>query len=218
MPGRRPGPQCVSSGETIDSGTNCRHRTGSPGPLGISPESTQKPKPEPLKFAALWAAYPSSKPYVDSKTGKVPEGYDNQCAIKVSVALGEAGAKLDSFKGAAVTIKGAKVAIRAQELAAWLKVQRIEGVASSPETISGEDWEKKIKGRTGIVYFADYWIRGNEKVPTGDHIDLWNGNRLTASGLEGAAVTFLRFGLGIESGPGFSSLNKAKTIWFWEVK
>ncbi|MGN7876261.1 T6SS effector amidase Tae4 family protein [Roseateles sp. 22389] len=93
----------------------------------------------------------------------------------------------------------------------WLKSQRIERIAPSPETITGENWEKRIKGRTGIVYFADYWTRGNEKVSTGDHIDLWNGSRLTASGLEGAAVTFLRFGLGIESGPGFSSLSKAKT-------
>lgn len=218
MPGRRPGPQCATDGERIDSGTSCRHRSSAPGPLGLEADRLAKPKttPEPLRFAVLWSAYPSSKPYVD-KNGKVPEGYDNQCAIKVSVALADAGKTLDTFKGATVTINGRKIAIRAQELGQWLKSQKIEGLGVA-ETITGEDWQKKIKGRTGIVYFADYWARGNEKVPTGDHIDLWNGSRLTASGLEGAAVTFLRFGMGIESGPGFSSLNKAKTIWFWEVK
>lgn len=170
------------------------------------------------QFAALWSAYPSEKPYVDPKTGKVPEGYENQCAIKVSVALLGAGVRLDSFKGATVSVKGAKLAIRAQELATWLKAQRIQGVDTPPQTVTGADWQTKIKGRSGIVYFADYWTRGNEKVPTGDHIDLWNGSRLTASGFEGAAVTFLRFGLGIASLPGFSDLGKAKAIWFWEVK
>ena len=54
--------------------------------------------------------------------------------------------------------------------------------------------------------------------PTGDHIDLWNGARLTASGIEGLAVTALRFGLGISSGPGFSDLGKADRIEFWGVK
>ena len=200
MPGRRPGPQCVTDGDSIDSGTNCRHRTSPPGPLGIGPTSARKPKPEPVRFAALWAAYPSSKPYVDPKTGKVPEGYDNQCAIKVSVALAEAGTKLDSFKGASVTIKGVKIAIRAQELAAWLKAQHIDGVASVPETITGDDWEKKIKGRTGIVYFADYWARGNEKVPTGDHIDLWNGSRLTASGFTEADLARIHAPIGLDIG------------------
>jgi hypothetical protein len=56
-----------------------------------------------------------------------------------------------------------------------------------------------------------------EKAPTGDHIDLWNGSRLTASGLQGAIVSALRFGLGIGSGPGFSDLAKATKIVFWEV-
>ncbi len=217
MPGRRPGPQCVTDSEAIDAGTNCRHRSSTPGPLGLGPESTWQSKQGPVTFGVLWAAYPTSKPYLDAKTGKVPEGYDNQCAIKISLALLEAGVKLERFKGAVVFIKGGRIAIRAQELAEWLKIQPVPGIAPA-ETITGERWESKIRGRTGVVYFADYWTRGNEKVPTGDHIDLWNGSRMTASGVEGVAVTFLRFGLGIESGPWFSSLSKAKTIWFWEVK
>ena len=218
MPGRRPGPQCVTDGERIDSGTNCRHRSSAPGPLGIAHERAPKPESQHVQFTALWDSYPGDQPYVDPRTGKAPEGYENQCAIKVSVALHGVRIKLDGFNGAAVTINGNKIAIRAQELAAWLKAQRIEGIAAPPQTVTGPDWQAKIKGRTGIVYFADYWTRGNEKVPSGDHIDLWNGSRLTASGLSGAAVTFLRFGLGIASLPGFSDLGKAKTIWFWEVK
>lgn len=27
-------------------------------------------------------------------------------------------------------------------------------------------------GKTGIIFFKDYWRRENEKTPSGDHIDL----------------------------------------------
>jgi hypothetical protein len=66
------------------------------------------------------AGYPSSKPYVD-KSGDPPKGFENQCAIKVSVALHAAGVDMKSFRGAAVTVDGKRLAIRAEELAAWLK-------------------------------------------------------------------------------------------------
>lgn len=82
---------------------------------------------------------------------------------------------------------------------------------------SRPEWQEKIKGRPGIVYFADYWRRPAEKDSTGDHIDLWNGRRLTASGLEGTLVTFMRFGLGINSGILYSDLGSARTFLFWEV-
>lgn len=176
-----------------------------------------KPR-QPVRFAPLWAAYPSSKPYLDPKTGDVPKGYENQCAIKVSVALAGVGEALSGYPGATVTVKGKRAAVRAAELAAWLRKTKIPGVSTPPETITGSDWQSRVKNRTGILFFADYWLRQGETAPTGDHIDLWNGSRLTASGLEGALVTIARFGLGIDSGPGFSDLGKAKTILFWEIK
>lgn len=216
MPGRSPGTLCVTNGETIDSGTNCRYRSSPPGTLRHTSGSQSK-KPA-VNFVALWAGYPGSPPYLDPKTNEPPAGYENQCAIKVSVALAAAGVSMERFRGAAVAVKGTRAAIRAQELAAWLKRERIDGIAFAPETITGTEWQGKIKGRTGIVYFADYWLREGEKTPSGDHIDLWNGSRMTASGLSGAITTFARFGLGINAGPGFSDLGKATTIWFWEVK
>jgi hypothetical protein len=75
-----------------------------------------------------------------------------------------------------------------------------------------------LRTARAVIYFADYWRRPGEKNPSGDHIDLWNGSRLTASGLEGALVTIARFSLGIDSGFGFSDLGKSKTILFWEVR
>lgn len=216
MGSRKPGPLCVTIADAIDKGTNCRHRSQPPGVIGLN-VGTEKVR-NPVKFSDLWAGYPSSKPYVNSKTGEVPSGYENQCAIKVSVALVAAGEKLTSFKGAVVTVNREKAAVRAQELVTWLKKERIPGRPLMPESIAGADWQSKIKKRTGIVYFADYWLRPGEKTPSGDHIDLRNGSRLTASGFEGALTTIARFGLGMDSGPGFSDLGKSKTILFWEVR
>jgi hypothetical protein len=181
---------------------------------GTLPKKAQK-----VSFATLWAGYPSSNPYVDAKTGNPPKGFENQCAIKVSVALHASGVELQSFRRAHVTINGKSAATLAEDLAAWLKAQHIAGISSPPINITGEKWEEKIKDKTGIVFFANYWLRPKEtKSPTGDHIDLWNGSRLTASGLRGVVVTLLRFGLGVNSGPGFSDLGKATTILFWKVQ
>lgn len=216
MGARTPGSTCVTSAERIDAGTSCRSRSPLPGPTGLDAGPAPRPK---LSFASLWAGYPSSKPYLDAKTGEPPKGFENQCAMKVSVALHAAGIDLASFRGAHVFLGGKRAAIRAEELSSWLKSQRIAGMVSPPVDITGENWQDSIKGKTGIVFFANYWARAGEaRSPTGDHIDLWNGSRLTASGLEGAMVTVLRFGLGVNSGPGFSDLGKATTILFWEVR
>ena len=214
MPGRVPGPLCATTAERIDAGTNCRAATPRPGPTGTRAASAAS-GPH-LSFDALWQHYPSSHPYVDAK-GDTPKGYDNQCAIKVSAALVGAGFELRGFNGAAVSVGGKRHAARAQELAAWLDSKGPDGLKGHAQVITGADWETKIKGRTGIVYFADYWLREGEKTPSGDHIDLWNGSRLTASGLAGWLTTTARFTFGMSTGPGFSDLGKAKKILFWSL-
>lgn len=61
------------------------------------------------------------------------------------------------------------------------------------ETVTGRDWQTRVKGRTGIIFFGSYWRRSlKECAPSGDHIDLWNRERLTPS-----AETTLRFDVGI---------------------
>lgn len=174
---------------------------------------------EPVKFSDLWAKYPSSHPCVDPKTGKDPKGYEDQCAIKVSFALEKSGIKMKSFSGAICPSAYAKGrwAIRAQELADWL-IERPFCGCPKVENVTGENYETTIKTRTGIIFYKDYWTRAGERTPSGDHIDLWNGSRLTASGLEGFLTTVARFYIGIQSGPNFSDLRKSKRILFWEIK
>lgn len=38
------------------------------------------------KFETLWSNYPKTDPCRDPKTGKIPPGYDNQCAIRLGRA------------------------------------------------------------------------------------------------------------------------------------
>lgn len=180
---------------------------------------------EPVKFARLWEAYPGGHPYVDPKTGKPPPGYENQCAIKVSIAIHGVGVEMKSFRGAAVQMNGRTTAVGAAQLAAWLKLQPFCGLPMSPEKATGADWQDKIRGKTGIVYFADYWARNaGEKTadrPTGDHIDLWNGSRLTATGMSFISTLGRRIGLnsvGAGTSWGYSDLGRSSEILFWDIK
>jgi len=44
------------------------------------------------------------------------------------------------------------------------------------EKVNPDSFQETLKDRTGIIFFKDYWRRGNEPVNgrSGDHIDLWN--------------------------------------------
>jgi hypothetical protein len=182
--------------------------------LGIGDASAS----DATRFRALWDKYPSTNtPYVDKDTGRPPKGFEDQCAIKVGIAMQGAGYDISTFSGATVRVDGAQVPIRAEEFSNWLDKARIDGMGKV-EVITGADWEKKIEGRTGIVSFKDYWLRPGEKTPTGDHIDLWNGSRLTATGVAGTIQTYLRY-FGVREIDGlYSDLSKSKVIRFYPLK
>ncbi|WP_233872428.1 T6SS effector amidase Tae4 family protein [Paraburkholderia adhaesiva] len=177
-----------------------------------------------VTFAELWAAYPHSDPCIDPATGK--KAFEDECAIRLGTCLYGVGITNNSFKGETCWFHGHPRShmLRAKEVAEWLHSQPFAG-CQKPETITGSDWVDKIKGRTGIVFFGSYWRRSlKEKQPSGDHIDLWNGDRLTPS-----TETTLRFDLGVSHvwnplsaigiGPEnfYSDLSQAKTILFWKI-
>jgi len=177
------------------------------------------------EFAKLWESYPSIYPFVDPNTGKPPPGYENQCAIKVSVAIHGVGVEMKSFRGAAERVNGLPAALLASQLAAWLKQQPFCGLPKTPENVTGADWQDRIGGRTGIIYFADYWARNDSErsrgKPTGDHIDLWNGARLTATGRSFFSTLGRRLGFGSIAGGrswGYSDLGRSSEILFWEIR
>lgn len=183
----------------------------------------------PITFKELWDNFEHDpSPY--KVKGEVPKGFENQCAIKMSKTLHNVGVEMKSFssnfvkpEGKAQTIgrillNNKATATRASEMAQWLNTRPICGVGAA-QNITGADWENKVKGKTGIIFFGDYWTREGEgaDAASGGHIDLWNGSSLTPS-----TASTLRFTFGINSLNLFfynmSDLRKAKKILFFEVK
>jgi hypothetical protein len=181
------------------------------------------PLPEmakPISFEAIWKNYPSDDPCVNPRTGK--KAYDDQCAIRVGIALEKSGVSFKTFPGPRCEFgpSGNGMVLRATELANWLMRRPFAGCPDA-ETHQGKSFDKSLSGRTGIIYFEDYWLRTAEaKFPTGDRIDLWDRNRLTPSW-----TTFLRFSLGIDtfrspwSGNGYlySDLHASRRVVFWPI-
>ena len=114
--------------------------------LGGAAKTTPAPAVR-ISFARMWAGYPSSHPYVDPKTGDDPPGFDNQCAIKLSVALHATGVDLASFKGATVRVHEGRVAIRAEELLGWLRMQHFDGMLGAVD-ITGADCRTRSRAST----------------------------------------------------------------------
>jgi hypothetical protein len=188
-----------------------------------TPDSICKVNVEAIKFTDLWSNYVTGDPYVDPKTGKAPDGFDNQCAIRMSATFHKVGLTMKSFTPANVDVKGQTIgrimlngkfaATKADELASWLKRHPFCGLPTKPEDITGSDWAKKVQGRTGIIFFGGYWRRDGEAAGrgTGGHIDLWNGEKMTGFG------TGLRARFGIVIPSIWSDLRDSKSILFFPI-
>ncbi|MFC5475131.1 type VI secretion system amidase effector protein Tae4 [Paraherbaspirillum soli] len=183
-----------------------------------------------ITFQQLWDNYVTGNPYDD------PAGtHKNQCAIRMSATLHRAGIDMKSFsqkvvkpaKGKAtigrILLNGKATSTRANEMAQWLSLRPFEGLPAKPEDITGADWEGKVAGRTGIIFFDGYWQQDGDSSDnlSGGHIDLWNGERLTISGFWGSFSTMGRY-VGMQAmlpgtNFGWSDLGKSKKILFWEI-
>lgn len=97
----------------------------------------------------------------------------------------------------------------AAELANWLEKQPFLG-CRKVDAITGEDWRSKVVDRTSIICFEDCYLPSGGS--GGDHIDLWNGSRMT--GLSSGLRT--RFGISIPSV--WSDFRKARRIRFFPIK
>ena len=163
---------------------------------------------EKLSFKKLWDAYPDDPPCKDTFT--------NQCAIKVGAALARNGIDttrlVDAKRHCWFHQHGEGHVLAAEELAAGLKKARLPGLQTAIVT-SGEEFKSRVAGKKGIIFFKDYWLRSNDRPeqPTGDHIDLWNGSRITDW------TSWLRIQGGIVIPGIWSDLEKASTVLFWQV-
>jgi len=204
---------------------NTRSRPNSRGVMEEEPDDDNNQEPGlGVSFNNLWNNYPGH--HIDHKDPKTKnERYKDQCAIELSEALIKSGVDLKGFKGGTCEncSLDEKHALVAQELANYLLKKKIEGILK-PVFLTGENFEAYVFGKTGIIYFQDYWHRTTDQSGkrTGDHIDLWNKNQLGSMNnyLGRRANTWFRltFPTFSENHLSMSDLTKSKSVIFWEVK
>ena len=166
-------------------------------------------KPKVVKFSNLWKNYPD----VDAPCNKA---FSNQCAIRVGAALAKSGVVTTQLVPKARhcwfhdTNEGHVLA--AAELAEGLNKKSVPGIQKA-ESLTPTNFKSKISGRSGIIYFENYWQRETDKKGqmTGDHIDLWNGSRITDWS------SWIRIQMGIVIPGVWSDLEASQRVIFWRV-
>lgn len=140
-------------------------------------------------FARLWESHPAvcGEPYPCRSPDGKPH-FENQCAVRMALALERAGVSLRSFRGARCWHgHGAGHVLRAQELADWLRARpRTFGPVTRLRPARPED----VPGRA-IVFFRNFHGTNNQ----GDHIDVWDGRAMCAGDP--------------------SYFGRSEEVWFW---
>ncbi|WP_281557927.1 type VI secretion system amidase effector protein Tae4 [Thalassomonas sp. RHCl1] len=165
-----------------------------------------------LTFKKLWDNHPtiSGNEYPCSTNGVIH--FSDQCAIRLGVALAKCGVNTAYIAGARHCWHHKKIQghiLAAQELALGLSNQPLGGMEQR-QNVDPKNFKNIIKDKRGIIFFKNFWVRsdGNR---TGDHIDLWNGTRLTDW------KSWLRIQLGLSWDGTFSDFGRSAEVWFWEV-
>jgi len=177
---------------------------------------------ELVTFKDLWDNHPD---IAGGEHNPCSPDFTNQCAIRMGISLAKAG--VDTTKLSGINYKGNMAGIehcwhghpssaghifRSEDLARALEHTHIQGVQKI-QKVTVEDFHKTISGKTGIIFFKDYWRRKNESFrnKSGDHIDLWNGSRLTS------VSSWARIHMHMSWEGSYSDFFNSKEIWFWGV-
>lgn len=168
-----------------------------------------------ITFDMIWRNYPSDfTPCRNSRTNQPV--FENQCAIRVGLALQRAGVNFGSFRGdrCPSAPHNTGMVISAQALANWLLTRPFSGCPRA-EHYTGSTVFDEISDLQGIIFFSDYWQRPGEvgtSRRTGDHIDLWNGERLTS------LSSFVRVHLHFSIDGYLSDFRRSPRVLFWRLQ
>jgi hypothetical protein len=153
--------------------------------------------------------------YEDYKQNTSPAGLTpkNQCAVRMSLALGRCGFSLDAFPDQRRVISKQHLPVPyvqgAKELADYLQT-----MWGAPQVFRRNlnTVAQTLNNQKGIVYFNNCFHRADDPEGTrqGDHIDLWNGTHYYNQ------VYHLRAGMEdrLSSGPLFTS---SDSVWFFRL-
>jgi hypothetical protein len=125
--------------------------------------------------------------------------FDNQCVIRMGVAMTGAGLSLASYRGAFCWHgHGRKHPLRVEQFKLWLDS------SDATFTPATEKYKRDRRGRqssyhsflgrTGIVVFRNFWGANN----TGDHVDLWDGTDVAHGDRD--------------------YFERSQEIWFWPIR
>ncbi|WP_339527603.1 type VI secretion system amidase effector protein Tae4 [Pseudomonas mucidolens] len=143
-------------------------------------------------FINLWNSYP---PYSPAHPPACDGPWDNQCAIRMSIALnGEHTIKVNSStytepKCAHGHARGA------ESLANWLWRHHL----GRPTILTGSAEDRRtLQQKTGIIFFKDCFRRYGESTEarSGDHIDVWRRG---------------------QTGSYDDPAHASRQVWFWEL-
>jgi len=168
-----------------------------------------------ITFNTLWKNFPDKEAIKVRCRNKQPTKstpFENYCATLLSECFIRSGIDLSLLSGDRCwSHQGKRHIIRAEELGNALK-KKIPAGFSQPKKIEPGSFQTILDEKTGVIYFKDYWRRGKESFAqrSGDHIDLWNKDRITSSSMFTRSI--------LEFLGRVSDLNKSREIWFWEVK
>ncbi|MFL0809270.1 MAG: type VI secretion system amidase effector protein Tae4 [Agarilytica sp.] len=167
------------------------------------------------KFESMWKNFPEKELMKTRCTNKQKDSnkpFSDYCAILLSECFIRSGIDISLFEAKKCwSHTGKKHILLAQEFAESLKSNTPAGF-SPMKKINPGTFQDDLSDKTGVIFFKDYWQRGSESFQSrsGDHIDLWNKDEITSSGMFMRSI-YEFFGA-------LSNLNKSKEIWFWEIK
>lgn len=158
-------------------------------------------------FKKLWENHPTiTNNNHPCKTGST-SNFENQCAIRLGVSFQKSGINLNNIPGLRYCWQHEKKEghiLSAQEFANGLARTRIPGIGLLEKVPANdrESFQIFLKKAQGIIFF--------QRFNGFDHIDLWNGNRMTDLRTWWLSTSLF-------SGANFLSHRKSQEIWFWRV-
>ncbi len=144
-----------------------------------------------ISFQSLWDNHPAPKTINPCVNEKGHSNFENQCAIRMGVALNLVKISLQGtrrcwFKGHVGHV------LAAEELGRWLD-ERPSLVGKTQKLRPGKDALPKVTGKKGILMCMNFWGTGNR----GDHIDVWDGSKMKHGRSD--------------------YITASEEVWFWEL-
>jgi Type VI secretion system (T6SS), amidase effector protein 4 len=133
---------------------------------------------ERISFSLLQAVYETYR--TDGHPCKNPSIH-NQCAVRMSLALGRNGFSFENFHDQPRIHHGRTDCQLGDEphLVGADELHRfIMQMWDAGQRDSGSEIRSRIAGLPGIIYFNNCFARTEGGARTGDHIDLWNGSQI----------------------------------------